>query len=150
MATYQHVLQTLWLAMGVAAGGALGTLFRWGVQSTWPVFFGAVPFFIPTLVVNVVGCVLMGVLGGLRPYWPWLRHDTGWAWLATGFLGGLTTFSTLGIEMVRLMSSPTNDGYPWPMVAAGYGLGSLLLGVLGVGLGMGLGSWLGRHFFTGQ
>lgn len=76
----------------VAVGGALGTLARFftgnWITANWPQhFYGA------TLLVNLVGCLLIGVLYGLflvRPEVP-LPVRAG---LIVGVLGGFTTFSS--------------------------------------------------------
>ena len=51
-----------------------------------------------TLLVNVVGSALLGVLLGLRDASPAVL-----ALVGTGFCGALTTFSTLGADVVRLL-----------------------------------------------
>ena len=51
-----------------------------------------------TLLVNVVGSALLGVLLGLRDVSPAVL-----ALVGTGFCGALTTFSTLGADVVRLL-----------------------------------------------
>ena len=84
-----------WLA--VAAGGAMGCLCRYLVQQmpllgpdrTWP-----------TLAVNLVGCLLIGIIATL------IDSHGGWRMmrlmLVTGFLGGFTTFSTFALDAVSL------------------------------------------------
>jgi len=77
----------------VAAGGASGALARWGVGVLAP------PGPWPTLVINVVGCLLIGVLVGLVPDAPLLRPMLG-----TGGLGGFTTFSGYALDGTRLLA----------------------------------------------
>lgn len=93
------------LVLGVAAGGAAGAVARL-------TFDGAVtsrrdgPFPLATLLINVAGSLLLGVLTGLTLY-----HHTPDGWrvvLGTGFCGGFTTFSTASFASVRL----TQDSRP--------------------------------------
>ena len=87
-----------WLA--VAAGGALGALARFGVNAlVFPIFGRQLP--LGTLIVNVVGSFLMGLLyvfivekGLLAAEWRNL--------LMVGFLGAFTTFSTFSLETLAL------------------------------------------------
>lgn len=87
------------LLLVIAAGGGLGALTRYAADSTWPAAANAFPW--TTLLVNVVGCLLMGVLMVLvterftAP--PLLRP-----FLGTGVLGGFTTFSTYAVDADRL------------------------------------------------
>jgi CrcB protein len=67
----------------VAAGGAVGSLARWALAETMPAPWG-------TATVNVVGCLLIGVLAG----WLFVRHPRLRLLLGVGLLGGFTTFST--------------------------------------------------------
>lgn len=73
-----------------------------------------------TLAVNLVGCFLLGLLlarlGGQGGRWL--------LFLGPGLLGGFTTFSSFGHELVVLL----RDGRVG--VAVGYALSSLILGVL--------------------
>ena len=111
--------------LAVAIGAAVGACARWllGVwlnSSGWP--WG-------TLFVNLVGAYLIGVALAVllaHPEWPqWIRLAA-----VTGFLGGLTTFSTFSAETVAMLERGafgTAFGY-----AAISLLGSLALTVLGL------------------
>ncbi|UMT74913.1 CrcB family protein [Staphylococcus roterodami] len=54
---------------------------------------------IPTLIVNLIGSFLIGLIMGMAISNTWLP-----ALLVTGFLGGLTTFSTLAKELTLMMT----------------------------------------------
>ncbi len=55
-----------------------------------------------TLVVNVLGCFLIGILGGLAEYRQVLEPGQR-LFLMIGVLGGFTTFSTFAFETLSLM-----------------------------------------------
>ncbi len=85
----------------VSAGGAIGACARYGAGLVWPVGAAAFPW--TTLLVNVVGCAVIGVfmvtIGETgRPH-PLLRPFFG-----TGVLGGFTTFSSYALDVRRLMT----------------------------------------------
>jgi CrcB protein len=80
----------------VALGGALGALARLALAVTLPAAPGALPA--ATLLTNLSGCLALGLLVGARPEAPWLRP-----FLATGVLGGFTTFSAFALETDRLL-----------------------------------------------
>jgi len=71
-----------------------------------------------TLAVNVVGSAVLGVLLGLRDVPPAVV-----ALVGTGFCGSLTTFSTFGTDVVRLVEQRV------VLRAAAYAAGSLVLGL---------------------
>ena len=82
----------------VAAGGALGAVARYGVGIA--VMRVAAPGFpLGVLTVNVVGSFLMGLFVGLAAH-RGLAHLS--PLIATGFLGGFTTFSSFSLEAVTL------------------------------------------------
>lgn len=86
----------------VALGGALGACGRYAVGLAWPTPSGHFPT--STLVVNVVGCALMGafmVLVTTR----WQTHPLLRPFFGTGVLGGFTTFSTYEVEAHGLVQS---------------------------------------------
>ncbi|MER5305093.1 fluoride efflux transporter CrcB [Streptomyces lasiicapitis] len=86
----------------VAVGGAAGAAARYGASLLWPDAPGTFPW--TTFGVNAVGCALMGVLMVLitqartTPVHPLVRP-----FLATGVLGGFTTFSTYAVDSERLL-----------------------------------------------
>ncbi|MEM7567266.1 MAG: CrcB family protein, partial [Pseudomonadota bacterium] len=91
-----------------------------------------------TLAANAVGSVLMGGLVALLLSRPQLAPYR--PLLATGFLGGLTTFSTFSLDTVALWER--GDAAQ----AIGYVLASLVLGVGGLVVGLGL-ARAGLRFF---
>jgi CrcB protein len=111
----------------VAAGGALGTLFRYWLNLA---FAPATPPAFPwvTLAVNVSGAFLLGLMVTLVvEVWPPTRYVRPFA--AIGMLGGFTTFSTLVVETDRLLGSHL------AVTAMLYVVGSLVLGVVAVWAG---------------
>jgi fluoride exporter len=106
----------------VAAGGALGSLARYAVAEVLPHGRASVP--VGTLLVNIVGCLLLGLLVGAQPDARWLRP-----FLGTGVLGGFTTFSAFALETDRLLDRA-------PLVAALYVALTLLLGLVAAAAGL--------------
>lgn len=85
----------------VALGGALGALARWRVGLALnPLGSAALP--LGTLAVNCVGGLLVGALVWRFAQQP---HDGARLLLVTGFLGGLTTFSTFSAESLALVQA---------------------------------------------
>ena len=84
----------------VAAGGALGALARWGVDVA--VDAGGHHPLWATLIVNLVGCFLMGLLVSYVLSHP-ARHGLWRPFLGVGVLGGFTTFSAFAVDTVLLM-----------------------------------------------
>jgi CrcB protein len=86
----------------VAAGGALGALCRWLVAEALPDVGGGFPW--DVLLVNLLGCLLIGVLMVLVvekwPDRPLVRPFAG-----TGVLGGFTTFSAYVADARALVAS---------------------------------------------
>lgn len=122
----------------VGVGGFIGSVLRY-LAGTWTqrlLHEPAWPY--GTLLVNVVGCLLLGLLGGLADHGsrselmtPGSRHL-----LMIGLLGGFTTFSTFGYETMSLVRQGQH-GWALANVAA-----SLILGLLAVALGYLLGAKL--------
>ena len=112
-------------ALAIAAGGAAGTLARFGI-SAWmaPV---TIRFPFATLLINVVGSFLIGWLSG---EWSPVKDITMRAALTIGFCGGFTTFSTFSIETVRMVHGGDVRR------AATYVLASVVLSVSAAALGV--------------
>ena len=83
----------VWVALGALAGAPLRLL-----ADRWAVARRGHSSVLGTLSVNVVGSALLGVLLGLRHVSPAVL-----ALVGTGFCGTLTTFSTFGFDVVRLV-----------------------------------------------
>lgn len=80
----------------IGAGGAIGAAARYGTALAIPVRSGAYPF--ATFLVNVAGAVILGGVAALPA--DWLRaHELTRPAIGTGFCGGLTTFSTMSLEI---------------------------------------------------
>lgn len=119
----------------IAIGGGTGAVLRYAVAAWGQRLTGGL-FPVGTLLVNVSGCLLIG-LAGARFAGPHLLSDQLRAALFIGLLGGYTTFSTFGWETFML----ANDG------ELGRALANLLLtNVLGVSA-VWVGYRLGQHVF---
>ena len=107
----------------VAAGGGLGSMGRYLLSGL--ILHRAVSWQFPlgTFAVNVLGCLLVGVLGGLVVKHELLSPETR-LFLFTGIAGGFTTFSAFGLETFHLLRKGELG------IAAAYVLLSLLVGVL--------------------
>ena len=122
----------VWVA--IAVGGALGSVARHGVNvlvhSRWPMM----RFPLATMIVNIAGCLLIGLLAGLimseriapRLYWR--------EFVFVGILGGFTTFSTFGLDTITLARTHALTPALWNVV------GQVVLGLLAVQAGILLGS----------
>jgi CrcB protein len=113
----------------VAAGGALGTLARYGVSRAMvppPLGF---PW--ATFVVNVTGSLLLGLIVTLVvERWSPTRFVRPFA--AIGFCGGFTTFSTMVVSAAQLGQHGRSG------LAAVYLIGSLMAGLVAVAVGTAL------------
>ncbi|TDC20261.1 fluoride efflux transporter CrcB [Streptomyces sp. 8K308] len=85
----------------VALGGGLGAAARYGAGLLWPTPADGFPW--TTLLVNVVGCALIGVLMVLITE-VWTAHRLVRPFLGTGLLGGFTTFSTYSQDIERQLT----------------------------------------------
>ena len=122
----------LWLAIG--AGGAIGAMARHGVGAIALRLLGP-NFPWATLTVNFLGSAAMGVfiawLVAREPHSSVLR-----AFVATGVLGGFTTFSTFALDAVTLYRDRTL------MIAGAYVAASVVLSICGLAAGLAAGRGL--------
>ena len=97
----------------VALGGALGSVMRYLVNGYIQPLANGFP--LGTLLVNVIGCFVIGFLSYLAEGYG-MFEDTTRAFMFVGILGGFTTFSSFGNETLRLfrndqiLSALTNVG----------------------------------------
>ncbi|HEY8968547.1 MAG TPA: fluoride efflux transporter CrcB [Puia sp.] len=120
-------------ALIIALGGAIGSISRYGAQvfiyRTYPSVFPA-----GTFLVNLMGCLLIGIFYGLSEKGNLLTPE--WRlFLTTGFCGGFTTFSTFAYENMDLIRS-SDFLYTGLYIA-----GSVVLGIAAVFLGILLIRW---------
>ena len=110
----------------IALGGILGSLARFTVSYLWnPDQVGTFP--VGTLVINVSGCLVIGLVVPVLAGHPREEHLR--PFIVTGVLGGFTTFSAFALESGVMM----NDGHY--ASAATYIASTLVLGLLAVALG---------------
>jgi CrcB protein len=117
---------TLLSVIAICVGASVGALARWGL-GLWLTPGGVIPW--GTLAANLIGGYLIGIciatlqaMPHLDPFWRLL--------LVTGFLGGLTTFSSFSAEVVVFLMEAR---YGLAVVTAtAHVLGSLLMTVAGV------------------
>ncbi|HEV2361075.1 MAG TPA: fluoride efflux transporter CrcB [Acidimicrobiales bacterium] len=119
------------LVLAVAAGGVVGAPARFALDR---LVSARVESDLPwgTFLVNASGSLVLGVLLGLA-----LHHHLAGAldaFLATGFCGAFTTFSTFTYETVRLLE----DGDLFEALA--YSAGSIVVGLCAAAVGLALAS----------
>jgi fluoride exporter len=113
--------------LAVFGGAGCGALLRWWLGGWLNPVFPTIP--LGTLAANLIGGLLVGVASAffthntaLPPEWRLL--------IITGFLGGLTTFSTFSVEVVTLIG---RQEHWWALGAASVHLvGSLILTGIGI------------------
>lgn len=86
----------------VFVGGGMGSLLRYAVNGGVLRYFPTASWPIATLIVNTVGCLLIGYLAGVSVYHGEMAYERKLL-IITGFLGGFTTFSAFGLETFYLM-----------------------------------------------
>lgn len=118
-------MTALWLSLA----GGLGAIARYVIDSRIRART-SIDFPIGTLLINVSGSLLLGVLTGLV-----IAHGASTdlrSIAGTGFCGGYTTFSAASLETVRLAEQRR-----W-VACLSYAAGSLLLSLLAAGAGLAL------------
>jgi CrcB protein len=87
----------------IALFGAIGTLARYGLQGVVQIRMGGT-FPYGTLLVNLSGCFLLGLIGQLTMNRILISPDMRMA-IAVGFFGGFTTFSSFGWETAKMLEA---------------------------------------------
>ncbi|AWU94195.1 fluoride efflux transporter CrcB [Azospirillum ramasamyi] len=122
--------------LAVAIGGAAGSVARYLMLLAIMQWAGS-RFPVGTIVVNVIGCTVMGVLSELAAL-IWSPSPELRALLLVGVLGGFTTFSSFTLDIGVLVA---RDEFT---AAAGYFLASTLFSVLGFFAGL----WAARSLVS--
>jgi fluoride exporter len=121
----------IWLA--IAAGGALGAMARHALNTAVPIRADGFPSGI--FLVNIVGCLAIGLLAGLLATTRVHMSELTRIFLVVGVLGGFTTFSAYGLDTLTL----ARGGH------AGLALlnaaGQVIAGLFAVWVGFAAGSW---------
>jgi len=118
----------MWTAIvAIALGASIGALLRWWLVLGMNHLFPALPM--GTLLANLVGGYLIGLALALFAQMPQLTPE--WRlFVITGFLGGLTTFSTFSAEVVAAL---TQGRLGWAAATVSvHVMGSLGLTLLGL------------------
>jgi CrcB protein len=113
--------------LAVGFGAFVGAVLRWMLGTALNPILPSLP--LGTLVANLLGGLIMGLVMGVFAHYEALPIVWRLA-IVTGFLGGLTTFSTFSAETVTLL---LRQQYGWTAAIIGAHLfGSLLMTLLGI------------------
>lgn len=111
----------------ISCGAVFGALGRWGLTYSFNSLFSTFAF--GTLLANLIGCFLIGVL--MAFFWQHPQINDLWKlFLVTGFLGAFTTFSSFSIEVIELLMSDKWGGAL--SVIAFHLIGGLMSTTLGI------------------
>lgn len=117
----------------VFLGGGAGSMLRYLISKN---LNSAIPnFYLGTFLVNVLGCLLIGLIVGLSAKNNLLTQNQA-ILLTTGFCGGFTTFSSFALEQYSFLK--TGDILNFTLYTAA----SISLGIMAIVLGL----WLSKSF----
>lgn len=128
MSRLRSLPRTLTPYLAISVGGALGANARY-LLGSWATTQWGSQFPVGTLLINVTGSCVLGVYLTLATE-RFTGHPTVRLFVATGFLGSYTTFSTFSVEALRLIES--GDG----MAGVGYMVASVVLSLVAAAIGM--------------
>ncbi len=115
------------MCLAIAIGAGLGALLRFSLGMLLNSHFPTIP--LGTLVANLAGGFLMGLFMAITKNHSYTPDILKLA-IATGFLGGLTTFSTFSAETVTLLA---NQEYLWMgLMIFAHVAGSISLTIIGI------------------
>jgi fluoride exporter len=122
--------------IAVGGGAAVGAWLRWGLGALLNPVFPTLP--LGTLAANLCGGLLMGVAMEMMAQHTSMPPEVRLL-LTTGFLGGLTTFSTFSAEITTLL---LRRDWMWTVLGIGaHVVGSVVLTVAGILLARSLYAW---------
>ena len=110
----------------VGAGGFIGASLRY-VSSNWLMQFTRFGFPLGTFSVNLIGCILIGILAGTTLEKSSIIPVK--EFLVIGILGGFTTFSAFGLESFEMLKAGQFK------MAVIYIFGSIIIGLIGISIG---------------
>ncbi len=108
-------------------GGGIGSMLRYLISKNFNTYFQH--FFLGTFLVNIIGCLLMGIILGLSLKNSYLTQNQTLL-LSTGFCGGFTTFSTFAFEKHSLLRAGELMHFSLYLIA------SIVLGVIAIAVGL--------------
>lgn len=117
----------------VFLGGGLGSCLRFLISKSFNSYFQH--FYLGTFLVNVIGCLIIGIVLGLSFKSNYLSQSQTLL-LSTGFCGGFTTFSAFAFEKHTLLKA--GELFHFSL----YTLSSIVLGLIAVAVGL----WIARFF----
>lgn len=113
----------------VGLGGSIGSIARYKLGGLISHITVQKSFPYSTFVINVLGCLIIGLLAGLAERYNLFSQSTR-LFLFTGLLGGFTTFSAFGLDAILLVLR--NE---W-ITATLYTSASVILGITAIWLGL--------------
>ncbi|MFS4467300.1 fluoride efflux transporter CrcB [Maribacter sp. 2210JD10-5] len=108
-------------------GGGIGSVLRYWVSKSLNHYYPN--FYLGTFAVNIIGCLLIGILLGISLKQNFIGQNQ-MLFLATGFCGGFTTFSSFAMEGQTLLKEASLLHFSF------YTIASIAVGVFAVSLGL--------------
>lgn len=112
-------------------GGGIGSMLRYVISKNFNHYFQH--FFLGTFLVNIIGCLLIGIILGFSLKGNYLTSNQTLL-LSTGFCGGFTTFSTFAFEKHSLLRAGELMHFSM------YTIASIVVGVIAIAIGL----WISR------